>query len=58
MTSAQPASGARLDAEAAEGRDVIRHLIWDVDGALFDNAAASNLGAPGESTPAPDAGQR
>lgn len=55
MTSAQPASGARLDAEAHEGRDVIRHLIWDVDGTLFDtypaivgslHAAAVDLGAP------------
>lgn len=55
MTSAQPASGARLDAEAAEGRDVIRHLIWDVDGTLFDTypaivgslqATAVDLGAP------------
>jgi phosphoglycolate phosphatase-like HAD superfamily hydrolase len=55
LSSAPPEYGARIDAEAAEGSDMIRHLIWDVDGTLFDtypaivgslHAAAVDLGAP------------
>jgi phosphoglycolate phosphatase-like HAD superfamily hydrolase len=55
LSSAQSDAGARLDAEAVEGSDVIRNLIWDVDGTLFDTypaivgslrTAALDLGAP------------
>jgi phosphoglycolate phosphatase-like HAD superfamily hydrolase len=46
---------AIIATEAAERGDVIRHVIWDVDGTLFDtypaivgslHAAATDLGAP------------